>query len=89
MGIVTRAPGLTGSVHRVATQLDPQGSPARFADAALSLVRPGVTNGVRARPFPPNAAGPPPMTVAGQLLDEVPQARRRFRSTYCMIPPLR
>jgi len=36
---------MTGRARQVAAQLDPAGSPARFADAALTLVRPSVTNG--------------------------------------------
>ena len=36
------AMGMADGARAVARQLDPAGAPARFADAALSLVRPGV-----------------------------------------------
>jgi MGT family glycosyltransferase len=42
---VRTARSMTESARRVASQLDPAGSPARFADAALSLVTTSVTNG--------------------------------------------
>ena len=42
---VRTARKMTESAARVAAQLDPDGSPARFADAALTLVRPSVSNG--------------------------------------------
>ena len=38
--------GMTDSARGVSAQLVPEGSPARFADAALTLVRPSITNGV-------------------------------------------
>ena len=42
---VRTARSMTDSARRVAAQLDPAGSPARFADAALTLVGGRVTNG--------------------------------------------
>ncbi len=42
---VRRARSMTDSARAVAAQLDPAGSPARFADAAESLVAGKVTNG--------------------------------------------
>jgi len=39
---VREAMGMADGARAVARQLDPAGAPARFADAALSLVRPGV-----------------------------------------------
>ena len=42
---VRQARAMTDSARRVAAQLDPAGSPARFADAALTLVTGKVTNG--------------------------------------------
>ena len=41
---VRTARSMTDSAARVAAQLDPEGSPQRFADAALTLVRPSVSN---------------------------------------------
>ena len=45
---VRTAMTMTDSARRVAAQLDPAGSPARFADAALSLAGQPVENGVEA-----------------------------------------
>ena len=42
---VRTARTMSDSARAVAAQLDPESSPARFADAALTLVRPTVTNG--------------------------------------------
>jgi MGT family glycosyltransferase len=42
---VRTARSMTDSARKVAERLDPAGSPGRFADAALSLVDAGVTNG--------------------------------------------
>ncbi len=42
---VRTARSMADSTRRVATKLDPAGSPARFADASLSLVGGRVTNG--------------------------------------------
>lgn len=42
---VRTARSMTDSARKVAERLDPAGSPARFAEAALTLVDAGVTNG--------------------------------------------
>jgi MGT family glycosyltransferase len=42
---VRTARSMSAGARQVAARLDPEGSPARFADAALTLVSAGVTNG--------------------------------------------
>jgi UDP:flavonoid glycosyltransferase YjiC (YdhE family) len=44
---VRTARSMSASARRVADQLDPAGSPARFADAAATLVGGRVSNGAR------------------------------------------